>query len=179
MITTALLIAFALVVVGVLIRAVRRRRYPVPDLQALEAYTRPVDLAAFRNLIDPAEEDYLRENLPTGEFHSLQRERLRAALEYVRRTAYNGAVLLRVGEAARRDPNPEVAAAARTLVNDALRLRMNAMLAMVVLYGRIAMPGARISVGRVTDIYENLTQGLVRLTRLQDPAQAARVSAAV
>jgi len=179
MITTALLIAFALVVVGVLIRAARRRRDPVPDLQALETYTQPVDLAAFRNLIDPAEEDYLRENLPAGRFHTLQRERLRATLEYVRRTAYNSAILLRVGEAARRDQNPEVAAAARTLVNDALRLRMNAMLAMVVLYGRIVMPGARISVGRVTDIYENLTQGLVRLTRLQDPAYAARVSAAV
>jgi len=140
MITTALLIAFALVVVGVLVRAIRRRRAPVPDLHALEAHTQPVDLAAFRNLVDPAEEDYLRENLPAGPFHALQRERMRAALEYVRRTAYNSAILLRVGEAARRDPNPEVAAAARTLMNDALRLRMNAMLAMVVLYGRIAMP---------------------------------------
>jgi len=72
-----------------------------------------------------------------------------------------------------------VAAAARELVNTAIRLRVNARLATVVLYGRIAVPGARISVGRVTDIYENLTHGLVRLTRLQDPAYASRVSAAV
>ena len=113
------------------------------------------------------------------QFRSLQRQRLHAALEYVRRTAYNGALLLRVGEAASRDTNPEVAAAARTLMNDALRLRMNAMLATVVLYGRIVMPGARISVGRVTDRYENATQGLVRLARLQDPAFANRVAAAI
>ncbi len=179
MTTTALLIAFAVVAVLVLMRAARRYYQPVPDLQALEEYTRPVDLAAVRNLIDPEEEDYLREHLPAGKFRALQRERARAALDYVRRTAYNGAILLRVGEAARRDPNPEVAAAARALVNDALRLRMNAMLAMVVLYGRIAMPGTRISVGRVTDLYENLTQGLVRLTRLQDPASATRISAAL
>lgn len=151
----------------------------VRELPQLERHTRPVDLAAFRNLIDPAEEDYLREHLPADKFRAIQRQRLRAALEYVRRTAYNGAILLRVGEAARRDPNPEVAAAARSLVNDALRLRMNAMLATVVLYGRIVMPEARISVGRVTDTYENLTQGLVRLTRLQHPAYATRVSAAV
>jgi len=64
-------------------------------------------------------------------------------------------------------------------MNDALRLRMNAMLATIVLYARIAVPGARISIGRLTDIYENLTQGLVRLTRLQSPARAARVSSAV
>jgi len=179
MIATGILIAFALVTAGLLIRAIRRRRGPVPDLSALDAYTRPVDLPAFRNLIDPAEEDYLRQRLPGGQFRALQRERAHAALDYVRRTAYNGALLLRVGEAASHDQDPEVAAAARALMNDALRLRMNAMLAMVVLYGRMAMPGARISVGRVTDIYENLTQGLVRLTRLQDPAHAARVSAAV
>ncbi len=178
MITTTLLIAFALAAVLVLMWAARRQK-PVPDLQALEAYTQPVDVAAFRNLIDPAEEDYLRERLPAGKFRAIQRERLRATLEYVRRTACNAAILLRVGEAARRDPNPEVAAAARVLVNNALRLRINAMLAIVVLYGRIVMPGARISVGRVTDAYENLTQGLVRLARLQDPAYVTRVSAAI
>jgi len=179
MITTIVLIAFALLAVGVLIRAVRRRRSSVPELPALDSYTQPVDLAAFRNLIDPGEEDYLRQSLPAVQFRSVQRERLHAALEYVRRTAYNGALLLRVGEAASHDTNPEVAAAGRTLMNDALRLRMNAMLAMIVLYARIAMPGARISIGRVTDVYETLTQGLVRLTRLQNPAQTARVSAAV
>jgi hypothetical protein len=179
MITTALLIVFALVAVLVLLRAARRQRLPVPDLQALEEYTRPVDLAAFRNLIDPGEENFLREHLPAGEFRVIQRQRLRAALQYVERTAYNGAILLRLGEAARRDPNSEVAAAARELVNSALRLRLNARLATVVLYGRMVMPGARISVGRVTDTYETLTQGLVRLTRLRDPAHATRVSAAI
>jgi len=179
MITTTLLIVFAVCGLLVLVWAFRWRRHPMPDFQGLEDHTRPVDLAAFRNLIDPAEEDYLRQHLPAGKFRALQRDRMRAALEYVRRTAYNGAILLRVGEAARRNPNPEVAAAARELVNSALRLRMNAMLATVVLYGRIVMPEARISVGRVTDIYENVTQGLARLSRLQDPAHAARVSAAI
>lgn len=179
MITTAAFIGFAALGLLVLIWALRRQHRPVPDLPGLEACTQPVDLAAFRNLIDPAEEDYLREHLPAGQFRELQRERMRAALEYVQRTAYNGALLLRVGEAASNDQNPEVAAAGRTLMNDALRLRMNAMLAMIVLYARIAMPGARISIGRVTDVYESLTEGLVRLTRLQDPAHAARVAAAV
>jgi hypothetical protein len=43
----------------------------------------------------------------------------------------------------------------------------------------MVMPGARISVGRVTDTYETLIQGLVRLTRLQGPSRATRVSALI
>ena len=179
MITNALIIAFVVVVLLVLVRAALTRHVSAPSLLALEEQIKPVDMPAFRNLIDPAEEDYLREHLPTHTFRDIQRQRMRSALEYVQRTAYNGALLLRVGEAARRDHNPAVAAAARELVNNALRLRLNAKLDTVVLYGRIAMPGARISVGRITDAYENLTQNLVRLARLQDPASAARVSAAV
>jgi len=179
MITTTLIIAFVVAISVVLIRAALARRVPVPSLQALGEYIKPVDMPAFRNLIDPAEEDYLREHLPANKFRGIQRQRMRAALDYVQRTAYNGAILLRVGEAARRDHNPAIAAAARELVNNAMRLRTNAMLDTVVLYGRIAIPRAPISVGRVTDAYEKLTQGLVRLARLQDPASAARLSAAV
>lgn len=180
MITTGFLIALAVAGFVVLVRALWRHHRPAPELQVLEDYTRPVDLDAFRNLIDPAEEEYLREHLPAGKFHAVQRQRLRAALEYVQRTAYNATILMRVGEAARHDPNPEVAAAASELVNSALRLGINARLATLVLYGRILLPDARISVGRrVTETYENLTQGLVRLTRLQEPASAARISSAV
>jgi len=179
MITTTLIVAFVVAVLLVLIWAALGRHLAAPGLQGLDGYLRPVDMPAFRNLIDPTEEDYLREHLPAREFRAIQRQRLRATLEYVQRTAGNAAILLRVGEAARRDHDPEVAAAARALVNNALRLRMNAMLAMVALYGRIVMPGARISVGRVTDAYENLTQALVRLARLVDPAYAAHVSAAI
>ena len=179
MILTLILVAAAFLVAALLLWAVRGHAQIVHGLPQLEAHTRPVDLPAFRNLIDPAEEDYLREHLSAQRFRAVQRERLRAALEYVQRTAYNAAILLRMGEAARRDQDPEVAAAGRELVSSALRHRVNAKLAKVLLYARIIMPGARISVTRVTDAYENLTQGLVRLARVQDPAYATRVAAAI
>jgi len=178
MTTTVLLIGFAVVVLLLFMQTALRRK-PTPDLGALDTYIEPVDLRAFRNLIDPAEEDYLREQLPPGRFRVIQRKRLCTTLEYVRCVAGNAAVLLRVGEAARRDPNQEVASAARALANNALRLRVNAMLAMATLYGRLVLPGARISVGQVTDAYENLTHGLVRLARLQNPAYASRVAAVI
>jgi hypothetical protein len=175
MTTTVLLIAFAVAVLLVLMRTAHLRK-PTPALDALEGYIQRVDLAAFRNLIDPGEEDYLRQQLPANKFRAVQRKRLRAMLQYVRCTADNAAILVRVGEACRRDQNPEVAAAARGLVNNALRLRLHAMLAMAALYGRLVLPGTRVSVGWVTDAYENLTQGLVRLARLQNPAYESRIS---
>lgn len=179
MILTLILVAAALLFAALLLWVVRGQAQIVRELPQLEGHTRPVDLAAFRNLIDPTEEEYLQQHLSTSKFRAVQRERLRAALEYVQRTDHNAAILLRVGEAARRDQNPEVAAAARELVSNALRLRVNAKLATVVLYGRLLMPGARISVTQITDTYENLTQGLLRLARLQDPAYATRVAAAI
>jgi hypothetical protein len=114
-----------------------------------------LDLEAFHNLVDPAEEDYLRTRLSPEVFHTIQRKRMRAALEYVRRTAYNASILLRVGEAARQNANPEIAAAASELIQDALRLRINAKIATLILYGRIVL-GARISAGRVIQTYDNL-----------------------
>ena len=102
MITNVLLIAFSVLAVVVLGWAVRRQHRPAPDLHALEQYMRPLDLAAFRNLIDHDEEVYLRAQLPAAAFRSIQRQRMRAALEYVGRTAHNAGILLRAGETARR-----------------------------------------------------------------------------
>jgi hypothetical protein len=124
-------------------------------VNAIENYMRALDLEAFHNLVDPAEEDYLRTRLSPEVFHTIQRKRMRAALEYVRRTAYNASILLRVGEAARQNANPEIAAAASELIQDALRLRINAKIATLILYGRIVL-GARISAGRVIQTYDNL-----------------------
>lgn len=170
--TTALLIGFSAVVVLVLVRAVLRHHHLVPDVNSAANSMQALDLEAFRNLVDPVEEDYLRNHLSPEVFHSIQRKRMRAALEYVRRTAYNAAILLHLGEAARQNSNPQLATAAGELIADAMQLRINAKLAILVLYTRIVFPGAHISVGRVTRTHEMLASGLRHLGRLQDPAHA-------
>lgn len=176
---TLIVFAVALLLAALLLRAARGHAAIVRELPELEGLTRPVDLAAFRNLVDPAEEEYLRAHLPRGQFRMVQRHRVRAALDYVERTRHNGAILLRLGESARRDANSEVAAAGRILVSRALRLRMSALLATGILYARIAMPETPISIGRITDIYESLTDGVRRLTRLQKPDYLNRVAAVI
>ena len=43
-----------------------------------------IDVEAFRNLIDESEEEYLRETLGSAAFRRIHRERMMAAVEYVR-----------------------------------------------------------------------------------------------
>jgi hypothetical protein len=177
MTATLIIAALALLLAALLLRAVRGRTAMIRDLTDVEGRTRPVDLPAFRNLVDPAEEEYLRMRLSKEQFRLIHRQRLHAALDYIRRANNNAPILLRLGESARHDQNPELAGVARELVNSALRLRINALLATGILYARIAMPEAQISVAHVIDIYENVANGLVRLIRLQNPAYVSRIAA--
>ncbi|HYY70618.1 MAG TPA: hypothetical protein VE734_12890 [Terriglobales bacterium] len=179
MTTTLVIIVFALAAVLLLLRAARGHAQIVRELSQLEGLTRPVDLAAFRNLLHPADDEYLRAHLHRKQFRSVQRQRLRAALDYVDRTAHNASVLLRLGEGAQQSHDPEIAAAGRELANGALLLRIYAKLAMPVLYARIILPGSHISVGHLVDMYETVTAGLVRLTRLQNPAYVGRIATVV
>lgn len=179
MITTLIFALLALLMLVVLLRAVRGHGVTVRSLQELEGCTQPVDLEAFRNLTDPQEEQYLRERLAPAEFRSLQRERLRAALEYVKRIAHNASILLRVGESSRASADAQVAKAADELVEGALKLRMYALLAECLLHARILVPEARWSPVRVAADYQGLRERVARLSRLLVPAQAGRISAAL
>jgi hypothetical protein len=145
-------------------------------LDDLAGCTRPVDLEAFRNLVDPGEEDFLHSSLLPRQFRAVQRERMRAALEYVQNTAHNAGFLLRMGEAARRSSDPRIAQAGRQLIDSALRLRAYALLSAAKLYVRIVFPGARLSYGQLADSYQHLSALASQLTLLQHPTQVARLS---
>src|SRR2546429_8367388 len=115
MILTFALVLFSLMAL-LLMYAVRGKTSAVAKLDDLVGRTRPVDIDAFRNLIDPAEEEFLRENLPAGEFRVIQRERLRAAVEYVSCAAHNAAILVRLGESARLNLDPKIAEAGQRIL---------------------------------------------------------------
>lgn len=174
-----LLVVAALAAVVLLLRAARGPGAAVDNLEELPGRTQPVDLAAFRNLIDDSEEEYLRVRLPRREFRRLQRERMRATLEYVQRVALNAAILLRLGESARTSPDPAVAQAAQELANRALRLRLHALLAEAKLRAGLLLPGARLSSAAVLDRYQRLTEAVARLSRAQKPSFTGRISAAL
>lgn len=172
-----LLVAIALGAMFLLWRATRARAVQVAGLDDLEGKTQPVDLAAFRNLTDPAEEAFLRENLDAIDFRRVQRARMRAALEYVRRANDNAAVLLRLGELARSHAEADVARAGAELVDNAVRLRLYALLAQAVLLLRIALPGVEWSPRGIQEAYGSAADCFGRLCRLQRPADAPRLVA--
>ncbi len=171
----ALLSLFALLMV---LRAARGRTTAVNSLDDLVGRTKPVDIEALRNLIAPHEEEFLRANLPAREFRAVQRERSHAAADYVRDTAHNAAILLRLGEAATQSADPKIVAAGQQLIDNALQLRLYALLSIAKLYVvGIALPGVRLPVGKLVDSYQHLSGVAGQLASLQHPARAAPLSA--
>ncbi|MBZ5704434.1 MAG: hypothetical protein LAN63_03715 [Acidobacteriia bacterium] len=177
MMAAAIFVVVLLATSGLLLHAARGRSVPVSKPEDLAGNTRPVDLEAFRNLVDPEEEEFLRANLPADEFCAVRRERLRAAVEYVNCAAHNASILLRLGEAARQHPDPGIAAAGQQLVDSALRLRLYSLPVLARLYVGIALPQLRLSPAGMLESYQHLSGLATRLAVMQNPARAARVAA--
>jgi len=138
-----------------------------------------VDLEAFINLTNPAEEQFLRERLRPAEFRTIQRERLRTAIEYVGGVSHNAAVLLSLGQNARENQDPLVAEAGRILVDEALRLRLYSALTISKLWARYLFPDAEFQPSGIVDRYRHVTDGAVRLGRLESPERGGLLSRAL
>ena len=141
------------------------------NLDQLALQLRSVDVEAFRNLIDHREQDYLRERLPASEFRGIQRERMLAAVEYVRAAASNAAILIRLAEAARQNSDPAVAQAADKLLDNAIRLRLYAFRVVPRLYFGMLMPGVSLAPIDLADAYDTITRQVVMLGCLQYPTR--------
>jgi hypothetical protein len=177
MITTTIVVLIALLALSCLLWFAKAQASASKALENPAEHIRAVDVEAFRNLIDPDEEEFLRTNLPPVEFRKIQRERLRAAVEYVSCAARNAAILVRVADAGRRSPDPATAEAAEKLVDNAVRLRLYALHAIPRLYLGMILPGSRISPVRIAESYEQMTRLVVLLGCLQYPTRG--VSAAL
>lgn len=119
------IIALTLLAVGFLLFLIQqvRGRY-VPPIDPGPGEVLPeVDLQAFRNLTDPAEEMFLRQNLSSRDFRRIQRVRLRAATLYVSALSHNVGALVQVGQRARIHPDPRIAASGQEIMQYALRLK--------------------------------------------------------
>jgi len=171
------LVIAAATALGIILHLAVKQRLQAQGNSALAATIRPIDVEAFRNLINPAEDDYLRRRLPPAQFRRVRRERLRAMAAYVQVAATNAAVLVRVGEAALASGDVRCAEAAQQLVNDALLLRRNTTLAWARIYLALAWPPSEFAAVRVVDRYEQVSGSAMLLGRLQNPAAVVRLSA--
>jgi hypothetical protein len=140
------------------------------DLDQLAAQLRPIDVNAFRNLIDEREEEYLRAHLPGSEFRSIHRERMLAAVEYVWCATRNTSILMSLGEAAKQSSDPAVVAAADKLMENALRLRLYAIRAVPRMYLSMLLPSAGRAPQFVAETYDTMIRQAVVLGCLRHPA---------
>lgn len=140
------------------------------SLNQLASQLQPVDLNAFRNLIDKGEELYLREHLDPADFRSIQRERKLAAIEYIRCAASNAAILIRLAEVAQQSPDPAISSAAEKLLENAFRLRLYCFRVVPRLYVSVLVPSAGLVPARLADSYDTITRQVVMLG-LQYPTQ--------
>jgi hypothetical protein len=136
---------------------------------------RPMDVAAFRNLVDPAEDDYLRRRLPASDFRLVRRERLRALAAYVQSAKRNAEVLVRIAQNSTLAADARTAEAARRLEDNAHLLQRNCMFAIVKIYIALAWPNSSLAAAPVLQGYEELNHSAMLLGRLQNPAATMRI----
>jgi hypothetical protein len=125
-----------------------------------------VDIAAFRNLVDPAEEEFLRINLTRQLFRTIQRQRLLAAVDYVQCAAGQARMLVRLVDRTRDERTGELPHISEELVAAAIRLRALSILVMLSLYLRIAFPSLRMSHVEMPAMYEHVV-GLGQLAGIR------------
>ncbi len=161
MILTLIVIALALCAIGLFYTVARRRGKQARQL------VKPVDLKAFRTLMDRDDEQFLRERLPRGEFSRLKRQRVGVTWRYVTRIAGNAAVVMRMAEAAQASANPQVVQAATQVLEMATQIRTQSLVAMLKLSMEYALPSLQLTPAALAPTYQSLRENVLRLGALQ------------
>lgn len=177
MILAVVLVIAAVIALVSIVAATLTRSLQISSKAGLPAQIEPIDVQAFRNLVDPTEDEYLRRRLSARNFRMVRRERLRATAAYVRAAGRNAAVLIRFGQAALvSNTNVAEVDAARQLVDSALLLRRNAAIALVKIYIAMAWPHPGLPAALVLSGYERLNSSAMLLGRLRNPAAPVRIA---
>jgi hypothetical protein len=145
------------------------------DLNVLASQLRPIDVGAFRNLINEREEEFLRQSLSWHEFRRIHGERMLAAIDYVRGAARNAGILIRLAEAAASDPDPTVATTAQNLLENATNVRLYAFQQIPRFYLSILLPGVRHAPHSLTERYDTMARQGTMLNCLTGPVGVASV----
>jgi hypothetical protein len=178
--TLAIFIVIAAVIaLAIILQVAVTRSLQTSRTAGLAAFIQPIDVEAFRNLGNPAEDEYLRLRLPPPQFRHVRRQRLLAMAAYVKAAGRNADVLMRIGHAALASPDARAVQAAQQLVSEAALLRRNAALSLAKIYVAMAWPNSGLVASRVADGYEHLNGSAMLLGRLQNPAVPVRLSAAL
>jgi hypothetical protein len=169
-----ILVALACCALGIVLHlAIRNRSHSLGLEKAAEDF-RALDVEAFRNLVDPEEEAFLRINLPPRSFREVKRRRAWVATVYAWEAGKAATGLARIGQAAQRSSDPKIAASGVQLAEVAFRLRFQTIGACLRLLIEILLPDLRNrSFPVFVDHYEVAAQTLSRLRGFSSGARVA------
>ena len=89
----------------------------------------PVDIDAFRALASSSHGSFLRNHLPREVRKQLEQQRQRLIIRYLATMSHNAALLMKLGELARRSSNSHAQAAGQLLVQRALQCQVLSLIA--------------------------------------------------
>jgi hypothetical protein len=165
-------VAIAFFALGILVYVAIRSRTRRVDLEKAVQAFRSLDIEAFRNLVDSGEEAFLRENLSPKKFREIKRQRAWAALIYAWEAGRAAAALAKIGQAAQRSSNHEIAASGVQVAENAFRLRLQTIGACLHLLTEVVLPDLRSpSLPPLVDQYERTAETLFRLGRFSSRGQ--------
>jgi hypothetical protein len=155
---------------GLTYLAVRRSRRSL-GLDEARAIMNSLDIQAFRNLVNPEEEDFLRSSLPADQFRAIRRERAWAALSYMRTLSQIALGFSRLGHAMRNSSDSRLVELGRQIVSSAVLLRLRSLEASGRLLIAVVFPGLPLLYPRpLFEEYARST-GLLLRYRAQNHAQ--------
>lgn len=161
-ITSWFVIAFAIFALGVLgfslwlrLRASKQRS------------VHPVDLDAFRTVMDRDDEQFLREKLPNGKFRRVKRQRISVARKYISRISNNIAVTLLAVRAAYDNGDPEFIKEAARAADLASEIQHQCLVMYAKLGAEFLVPSLQLTPVALAARYQTLRESVNRLGKLQ------------
>jgi hypothetical protein len=140
MITTLLFIGFGAFALAILLYFARRRKAEIANYASLIERLERVSVGALLNLLDPAQQTYIGQALPSHRHVRLQRLRTRALLRYFWAIHKNAGIFLRCAHAATQSERPEIAEAGRELLQLAMFTRVQSLRALFLLTLALVVP---------------------------------------
>ena len=157
---------------GVLTYFALRNRTSRTGLDGTISMIRSIDIEAFRNLLDPAEEAFLRSRLSRREFREIKRERARVALAYVRSAGRAAVLFARAAQTAQQSPDPRIAESGTRIAHSAFRLRLYTLQAGLRLVTETVIPSVSSgALSSLIDQYERTADTLLQLRQLGNKQQ--------
>lgn len=175
---TGLAILCGLFLIFVVLRVRRGTSEPISRVEDLESRLETVDLAAFQNLVDPAENRMLQETLSPKVYRRIQRLRIRAAVAYVEAVYRNAGLTIRLAENLLRSPLPEIRDEAMRIQALSIESRFLVVRSLVKLITSFVFPGLNASVRDVADKYARVADRVEAVCMLTAPLHTSRISAA-